>query len=225
MPVSSAVKPQSALAGTTLIVVGIIQVIAMLFHPHANGADAPVRLVSLAEISPLSMHVHLIMIVAIIASWLALSHGSRQWPSPGWAWLAERLYRTGASAMIGAALINGFAVGNYARWVLRAADADMNVAVNVATFAFSLNQVLAGFGTLLMSLGVLAWSIGLRHGTGRLAKIASVYGVIAGAACCLVYASGLIRLDVQGMAMIVAAHAVWYVLAGLLLWSSRKPGS
>lgn len=220
MPSLHAIKYHPALAAAMLIGVGVIGVAAMAFHPHADGAGAQARFAGLAEISPLNTHVHMLMIAAVLAGWLALSYGSLQWPSPGPAWLAERLYRSGAGAMVGAALINGFAVGDYARQMLQTAGNAMDAPISVVTFAFSLNQALAGFGTIMMSCGILVWSLGLRRSSDRLAKVACVYGVAAGATCCLAYAGGLLHLDVPGMAAVVVAHGVWYVLVGLLMLRS-----
>lgn len=164
--------------------------------------------------SAVSSHMHLIMIIAVIAAGLALAELSRRWPSPGWAWMAERLYWLGVGAMVGAALVSGFASGDFAGHVLRNGG-DPQVAAQVLSFAFSLNQTLAGFGTLAMSFAVLAWSIGLWCSPARLARAIAVYGVLVGAACCVAYATGVLRLDVTGMTLVVVAHAVWYFAVGL----------
>lgn len=210
------------LAASTLIGVGLLGVIGMAFHPQAAGPDAQARLASLAEISPLSTHVHLTMIVTVIAGWLALSYASLEWPSRGWAWFGERLYSLGAGAMIGAGLIDGFVVGEYVRRILPVTAETAESAAGVVAFAFSLNQALAGFGTIMMSCAILAWSLGFRRDAGRVAKIASLYGVLAGVVCCLAYATGALRLNVNGMMMVVVGHGLWCALVGLHLLTQGK---
>lgn len=89
-----------------------------------------------------------------------------------------------------------------------------------ALLAFSANQLLAGIGTLLMSAGIALWSLAMRREPGRLASVTACYGVIAGLACLIGYATGMLRLDVSGMTFVVVAQSVWYCLLGA--WAIRN---
>lgn len=209
------------LVAATLIGMGCIEIVAMLFHPTAGPTSSDSLLLALADISQASSHVHMAMIAAVVAIWSALSYHSREWPSRGWGWLADRLYGLGAVAMIGAALVNGFVVGGFAERALDANEVDQFAALYSILFSFSLNQVLAGFGTILMSAGIVAWSIGLWPDARRLPRIASAYGAVAGTACVLAYAIGALQLDVFGMGAVVVAHGLWYVLIGISIAAVR----
>ncbi|KRA54488.1 hypothetical protein ASD77_07765 [Pseudoxanthomonas sp. Root65] len=214
MNTTSSRAPDVLPCGLLLIASGVLAPLIMIFHPTAQGADMAARLVSLTEISSLSRHVHLAMIACIVALWLSLTHLARCWPGSGGVGAAARLYALGAVAMLGAALISGFLIGDYLQRVMplipHAEDALPSVLL-----AFSANQVLAGFGMLGMSAGIALWSVAMLRQSGPLAIACGAYGVIAGLLCLIGYAAGWIALDVTGMTFVVVAQSLWYCLLGL----------
>lgn len=212
-------RPHTRLPALALVGAGLSSVLAMAFHPTAHGVDTEARLHSLAEMSSLSMHVHLAMIGLIVALWCSLAYLARQWSPSGWVWLATRFYAIGASALLGAALISGFLIGAYLGRMPPAASAAHEVLPSVL-LAYSANQVLAGFGTVFLSLAIALWSVELVRSSGRLARVCGYYGIVAGAVCVAAYAGGLLSLDVTGMTAVVVAHGAWYCLLGV--WAARR---
>ncbi len=209
------------LPGITLISAGVLAAAVMMLHPEASGAGAEARLQSLVAISSLSMHVHLAMIVFTIAVWLSLAYAVRAWPASGWVWAASRLYSIAAVAMLGAALISGFVMGAYLSRALPAVPA-IEYALPSALLAFSANQVLAGFSTVLMSLAILLWSAEVVRHRQLLARVCGIYGITAGTMCIVVYSGGMLSLNASGMTVVVFVHAIWYCLLGswLVAWSA-----
>lgn len=214
MTTTSSRAPGAVLSGVLLIASGILAPLIMIFHPTAQGADMAARLTSLTEISRLSRHVHLAIIVCLVALWLSLAHLARRWPGNGWVWTALRLYALGAAAMLGAALISGFVIGDYLQRVLPLI-AHAEEALPAVLLAFSANQVLAGGGTLGMSAGIVLWSVAMLRQPGPLAIVCGAYGAIAGLLCLIGYATGMIPLDVPGMTFVVVAQSLWYCMLGL----------
>lgn len=214
--------PGGLLPGLVLIIGGLLGPLVMIFHPAAQGADVAARLNSLTEISSLSRHVHLAIILCIVALWLSLAWLARRWSENGWVWTALRLYALGAAAMLGAGLISGFLVAQYLQRVIPVLPATED-ALPTVLLAFSANQVLAGFGTLFMSAGILLWSIAMLRQRGRLAIVCGCYGVLAGLLCLIGYAVGAITLNVAGMTFVVVAQCLWYCLLGL--WAARDAGN
>jgi hypothetical protein len=207
------------LTAALLIASGVLTPLIMIFHPTARGADIATRLASLTEISSLSRHVHLAMILCIVALWLSLAHLARRWPDDGRVWVALRLYALGAASMLGAALVSGFLIGDYLRRLLpRIPNAED--ALPSVLLAFSTNQLLAGVGTLSMSAGIVLWSAAMLRQRGALAIACGVYGAFAGLLCLIGHATGMIALDVPGMTFVVVAHSLWYCLLGL--WVVRN---
>ncbi len=194
---------------------GGVGAIAMMFHPAAGSAgDAEAGLHALAAISTTAMHVHLVMIVVVIALWIALACLARAWPASGWIWVGMRLYSLGVGAMLGAALISGFLIHGYLdRMAPFAAHADEVLPALV--LAFAANQVLAGFGTVLMSLAIAAWSVEMLRQRRRMAAVCGAYGIGIGLIGVVAYAARWLSLDVAGMTAVVVAHGVWYCLFGL----------
>ena len=214
MNTTSSRAPDVLPCGLLLIASGVLAPLIMIFHPTAQGADMAARLVSLTEISSLSRHVHLAMIACIVALWLSLTHLARCWPGSGGVGAAVRLYALGAVAMLGAALISGFLIGDYLQRVMPLIPHTEDALPSVL-LAFSANQVLAGFGTLGMSAGIVLWSVAMLRQSGPLAIACGAYGVIAGLLCLTGYAAGWIALDVAGMTFVVVAQSLWYCLLGL----------
>lgn len=192
---------------------GLASVAGMLFHPAARGPDAEARLQGLVALSPLAMHVHLAMIAAVIALWLALARLAGQWPERGGIWIGARLYALGAAAMLGAALISGFLIGGYLGR-MQSVSARVEDVLPPLLLAFAANQTLAGFGTVLMSLAIGAWSLDMIRWRDRCALACGVYGLAAGGGCVVAYGSRWLSLDVPGMTAVVVVHGLWYCLLG-----------
>ncbi|TNJ33932.1 hypothetical protein E1B00_11435 [Arenimonas terrae] len=153
----------------------------------------------------------------MIALWLALAEWTA-WRGTALARIAEKLYGLGAIAMIGAALINGFAIDHYASSALQGGPDALRDAARVMPLAWSLNQTLAGFGVFALSGGIVAWSIDLWRGPGVLARVAATYGVVVMLGLCATFAFSAFELDVTGMAAVVLAQAFWYVTTGIVSW-------
>lgn len=210
------------LAGGTLIGASLVSLLAMSHHPTAHGMTDELWVADLVRIGALSRPVHGGMIVCVIAIWLALAETS-SWRGSTLTRIAERLYALGAIAMIGAALINGFAIDHYASNALQDGPDALRDAARVLPLAWSLNQTLAGFGVFALSGGILAWSFDLWRVPGALAKVTAGYGIAAMLVLCAAFASRLFPLDVIGMAAVVVAQAVWYVMAGIVSWRYAAP--
>jgi hypothetical protein len=205
------------LVGGTLIGASALSLLAMSHHPSAHGMTEELWVADLVRIGALSRPVHAGMIVCVIALWLALAEWSA-WRGKALTRIAEKLYGLGAIAMIGAALINGFVIDHLASNALEDGAEGLRDAARVMPLAWSLNQTLAGFGVFALSGGIVAWSLDLWRLPGVVARVTAAYGVVVMLGLCGAFAFGFFPLDVPGMGAVVAAQAVWYVLAGLSSW-------
>jgi hypothetical protein len=127
------------LVGGTLIGASALSLLAMSHHPTAHGMTDELWVADLVRIGALSRPVHGGMIVCVIALWLALAEWTT-WRGSALARIAEKLYGLGAIAMIGAALINGFAIDHFASNALREGPDALLAAADVMPLAWSLNQ-------------------------------------------------------------------------------------
>ena len=210
------------LVGGTLIGASALSLLAMSHHPTAHGMTDELWVADLLRIGALSRPVHAGMIVCVIALWLALAEWSA-WRGSALTRIAEKLYGLGAIAMIGAALINGFAIDHYASNALQDGPDALRDAARVLPLAWSLNQTLAGFGVFALSGGIVAWSLDLWRVPGALARVAAVYGVVVMLGLCGAFASGGFRLDLTGMGAVVLAQTLWYLMLGIQSLRDRTP--
>ena len=210
------------IAGATLITASALAVLAMSHHPTAHGGASTEWISELARIGPLSRAVHAAMIATVIAIWLALDAWSDARGGRGALRVARRLYGLGALAMIGAALVNGFAVDSLAARALAGGLEAVDDAVRVIPLTWALNQTLAGFGVFAMCGAIAAWSLDLWRVPGTLPRVAAGYGLLTALVTGSAFAMGLFRLDVMGMGAVVGAHCIWYVLAGIVMTTLQK---
>jgi hypothetical protein len=221
LPMSNPTEPSRRTrlaAGATLVVASVAAVMGMAHHPTARAHDGAAIVDELARLGTLNTAVHGAMIVSIVAVWLALGEYSAWRGARSANRIAERLYGLGAAAMIGAALVNGFALDGLATNALAAGPGAMQRAARAIPLAWALNQALAGFGVFVLSGGIAAWSLAAWRDPGKLARLSAAYGVLSGAGVFIAYAAGAFRLDVAGMAGVVALHSAWYALVGLRMW-------
>lgn len=199
-------------AGAVLVAASVLSLAAVLHHPHGDGHGADL-LSSLQHISGLNRAIHGTLIVTLLLLWLSLSEYS-----------AVRLralvrsallsYSVGALAMIGAALTNGFVLSAL---VARATGADAAAQAEILQLlplSWAINQTLAAFGLLLMSVGIALWSLD----QWRRARLIAAIGLTVAGGLGLAYLAGLLRMDVPGMIAIVLGQGVWYLATGLGLW-------
>lgn len=203
------------LVGGTLVGASALSLLAMSHHPSAHGMTDELWVADLVRIGTLSRPVHAGMIVCVIALWLALAEWS-VWRGTALTRVAEKLYSLGAIAMIGAALINGFAIDHLASNALQDGAEGLRDAARVMPLAWSLNQTLAGFGVFALSGGIVAWSLDLWHVTGPWARAAAGYGIVGMLVLSVAFAFGHLLLNVTGMVAVVLAQAAWYFMGAIV---------
>jgi len=92
-----------------------------------------------------------------------------------------------------------------------------------AIFAF--NQAFGKIYTIAASVAIVLWSAsGLRNrandqsgGRGGLSRGIAIYGCFIAPVLIVLIAVGHLRLNVHGMAVVVVAHAIWFVVVGVQL--------
>jgi hypothetical protein len=100
--------------------------------------------------------------------------------------------------------------------------ADLQQMVAFMTFAMLLNQALAPCGAMLMSVGIVAWSLDLGRGPVP-QRLLGYFGIVTGLGAALALAGGPLRLTVHGMTLVTLLEGVWTVGAGVVLLRSTRP--
>lgn len=207
------------LAGAALVTAHALAIAAMLHHPTAHG-DTPAQVVDgFVRMQGLNTGVHAAMIAMLLVSWLALAEfsalrGARR----ALVRSAGLLYAAGTAGMVGAGLTNGFIATRIAVAAHGGDARALAAAGDLLRLCWAANQTLAGFGLYALSAAIALWSLDLLRGGRGLARGTGSYGLAIAVVGGSGHALGVFELDVHGMAAVVAAHAVWYVLVGVLMW-------
>ena len=205
------------IAGIVLIATSLASILLMAHHPHASSQGAAEVAVEIAAKAQISRIVHGALIAMIGAQVFAFIELCRLLD---WNRATVRAgfvaYAAGAGAMSGAALISGFLVSALGTRYASLPAADVEVFPHLLRLSMAGNQVLANFGVIAMSIGILAWSIALLRPARGNAWIGAI-GLIAGLAPAIAQASGALVLDVRGMTLVVVCQTVWNLAVGIQL--------
>jgi hypothetical protein len=88
---------------------------------------------------------------------------------------------------------------------------------------FQINQAFASIYSVAASLAMILWSISaLRN--GGFGRGVAVYGCIIAPLIVVGIGIGHLRLDVHGMAAIVVAQAIWFIIVGSQFYSRQAGG-
>jgi len=210
------------LAAWVLIVGPLLEVAAMTEHPSVHGHEAAQVVAQVRSLSSLAALVHGVLIALMAAILLALLEFSvRRGLSRPLVRSGLLAYGLGVIAMTGAALVGGFVAPAVAHVNPGVTGADLQQMVAFMTFAMLLNQALAPCGAILMSVGIVAWSLDLGRGPVP-QRLLGYFGIVTGLGAALALAGGLLRLTVHGMTLVTLLEGAWTVGAGVVLLRSTR---
>jgi hypothetical protein len=209
--------PAMRTAGFVLIAAPLLMILGMAHHPTVSAHDPAGVVAQARALGAMAGRVHGVLITLMVAILLALVEFSL------WRGLARSrvrvallTYALGVVAMSAAALVSGFVVTNAVRLNPGVTPGDLQQSVTLMSFAMLFNQAFARCGAILMSAGILAWSLDLVRG-GTLQRVLGSFGIVTGAGCMLVLAAGALRLDVHGAQAVNLLQAAWVLGAGIVM--------
>ena len=221
MTTGTCAAPDARLAGTMLIALALLSILAMAHHPTAGTHDPAALAAEIAEKGALSRGVHGVLIAFLGAELWAFVVFCRciglERSDVGAGLVA---YAIGTGAMIGAALISGFVVSDLGAYYAQHPSAESTTFVELARLAMTGNQALARLGVVAMSAAIVLWSIALGR-TRRDNRGIAALGLTVGALPALALLFGLLHLDVTGMTIVVVCQAAWIVAVGVQLVRAR----
>ncbi len=220
---------QSKTAATVLIVGGVLVTVFMLHHPTPGGHGPE----AVAAIQTTANWVHGLLIaclIFIVAGLHAISH--RMFKQSFAARLASTSFALGVGCYVLAATVNGFAVPAFAAHFAANPETSATSLNVISRFAWEFNQALSNIGAIATGMAIALWSLCLlRWNAGSrqpvitapvwLIWLTGTIGIVAGIAPALALILSYMKLEVLGMTIVVAAHAVWFVLFGTTALLSR----
>jgi heme A synthase len=213
-------------AGLAFIAGSTGGMVTMAIHPTSAGVLTPAQFERLAVVSglahSLAMVSFLVMFLGAIGLTrrLAVREGERQ----------DRLaisglvgYGFGAVALLLATAVSGFIVPDIMRHMIRDTAANASQWRMIIDAVFQFNQAFARIYSVAASVAVMLWSVSaLRN--GGMGKVIAFYGCLIAPVLTVLIGVGHLRLDVHGMAVVVLAHAIWFVGVGVEMWRGNSDG-
>ncbi|MES1156526.1 MAG: hypothetical protein ABUL73_01990 [Alphaproteobacteria bacterium] len=205
-----------------LIVGGVLTLAAMLHHPtmghQANASDAAATMTRLA---PMLALVHGMLIALLIALLYGVAaFAQRRGLERPLTMAGLVAFASGLFAMLPAPVLDGFVLSQYASAAHANPDAMMATFPAIMTFGGMMLLAFAKLGTVLISVGIVLFSIGLMHDRGA-ARWFGLVGVLTVLPAAIAVPTGLIDLNAHGMTLITAAWSVWFVGLGVLMLCGR----
>lgn len=213
-------------AASALLIVTALELAALSHHPvvgpAASARDSLVQLAGLQFMDGL-VHGALIVILAVLSGSLALFSRVLGWRRPS-VIAACTAWAAACCAVVGAVLLDGFAVPQMAIRYLTAPAPDVQVLRVVLGAIGVIIQVLTKAGILAMGTAMLAWSWALgTHNAQPWSRVAAIAGVTAALTAGLYILSG-VRLTPNSLMAIFGVYGVWNcAVAAILLRAARVP--
>jgi hypothetical protein len=201
-------------------------IVTMAIHPTAGGSMNASQVAHLVVASGIAHSLAMVSFLVLFLGAIGLSrqlaarevHNKRDHV----ALAALVAYGFGVVALLLATAVSGFIVPNIMRHMVRDATANAPQWNIVIDAVFQFNQVFARIYSVAASAAVLLWSASaLKNGSGGdrvLGRGIAIYGCAVAVVLIVLIVVGHLRLNVHGMAVVVAAHAIWFVVAGVQLY-------
>jgi hypothetical protein len=200
--------------GIALIAGSLAGILTMGLHPTARDLFAPDRL---APMALLLIGVHALAVASLPVMFLGALALSRRLASPGRLALAALVvYGFALTAVMVAAVVDGFVVPSLAREIMTAAPPATEGWQIALYYNGFLNQSFARVFLVASSTSIVLWSASILR-SRMLARGVAIYGLLVGPAVVIAVVSGL-RLDPHGAGLLILGQSLWFIVVGTLLW-------
>lgn len=206
--------------GIVLIASALVSIVVMTHHPTAGVGDFNTFGRNVTRVAALNQAVHgtLLALVAVM-TWTVMTFAIRRGLNRALVLLGLCAWVIGTAGMSIAAIFNGFIVTDIARRALASPEAREMLRIVLPVLNSGVN-VMEVIGAVGMSAAVVLWSTDLAMDKG-VTRQAGVLGVVAGAGLVIALATGILRLDVGGMTLMLALWTTWFVAVGTLMAMRR----
>ncbi|HET9405935.1 MAG TPA: hypothetical protein VFO39_01735 [Candidatus Sulfotelmatobacter sp.] len=203
-------------SGIALIAGSLGLILTMVMHPLPVSSLTAEQVMHLMVLSGVA---HTIAMASALLLFLGACGLTRSIAAPDRiAFSAVAIFGFACVAVLIATAVSGFIIPEIMKHMVRDAAENQHQWQIVITSIFQINQTFSRIYSVATGLAIILWSVsGLRN--GGFGRGAAIYGCVASALVIATVGSGLLRLDVHGMAAVVLAQAVWFILIGSRLRS------
>jgi hypothetical protein len=204
--------------GIALIAGSLAGIITMGLHPTVRDLSAPDQL---APMTLLLIGVHALAVLSLPIMFLGAVALSRRVASPDRLAIAALVvYGFALTAVLVAAVVDGFVVPSLVREIMRAAPPTSEGWRIALYYNGFLNQAFARVFLVASSTSIVLWSASIIR-TRALATGVAIYGLLVGPAVVIAVVSGL-RLDPHGAGSLILGQSLWFIVVGILLWKFKE---
>ncbi len=208
------------LGGCALIVGAVSGMITMSLHPVA-GAH-PITPAQFEKLTTLMIGVHALAIAGVPFSFLGALALMRRLNAPDrLALTALVIYGCGLVAVMIAPAMSGLVGTNVLRHIV-AREPGFEQWRVLMQYNYLINQAFAQIFVVASCSAIAVWSLAILK-RRALALGLGIYGLILGPALVVALLWGALELDVHGFGLIIFSQAIWFIVAGVLLWRSQVP--
>ncbi len=203
--------------GISLVASAILAMAAMAHHPTAGGGgDFAGFARNVERMAAVNQAVHGTMIALVaVLTWTLVTFAARRGLHRPLIMAGMVAWAIGAVIMIIPPVFNGFVVVDVARRALASPETAAMLRVTLQTLASAVGVIVV-VATVGMSLAVFLWSADLARESGA-ARWTGVLGLVAGAGLVIALPTGIGRLDVPGMTLVLVVWAAWFLAVGTLM--------
>jgi hypothetical protein len=208
-------KRVASLTAALLILMTLVEVLAILHHPHVQDRDHLQATLKIIAVGHLAGWIHGLAIACTLFIAYCLGELLRSRVAAPLMRAAALAYAAGIVGWITAATIDGWVVERLASSL--AHDTPSDLEGNARLFVMCMAWVVAStnVGVVLTSVAILIASAGLFR-NGRSWQIAGTLGLLVGAALSLSIITDRLTMDGHGIIMAIGSQGLWFVVLGIV---------
>jgi len=203
-------------SGIALIAGSLGGILTMAIHPTAGGSLTSDQVGHLSLVSGIA---HSIAMVSVLLLFLGACGLTRSIAAADrMAFAAIVTFGFACVAVLVATAVSGFIVPGIMKHMVRDVPANVHQWQIVMDGVFQINQAFSRIYSVAASLAIILWSASaLRN--GGFGRGVATYGWVISALIMVAIGVGHLRLDVHGMAVVLFAQTIWFIVVGYQLCS------
>ena len=203
-------------SGIALIAGSLGGILTMAIHPVAGGSLTADQVGHLSLVSGIA---HSIAMVSVLLLFLGACGLTRSIAAADrMAFAAIVTFGFACVAVLVATAVSGFIVPSIMKHMVRDVPANAHQWQIVMDGIFQINQAFSRIYSVAASLAIILWSASaLRN--GGFGRGVATYGWVISALIMVAIGVGHLRLDVHGMAVVLFAQTIWFIVVGYQLCS------
>lgn len=203
-------------AGISLIAGSLGGILTMAIHPTAGGSPTGSQAANLSMVSGIAHSIAMISVLALFLGGWGIS--KRTAAADRMSFTAIVTYGFACIAIVIAAAVSGFIIPGIMKHMVRDVPDATHQWQIVIVSIFEINQAFARIYSVAASMAIILWSISaLRN--GGFGRGVAIYGCVVAPLTVVGVATGHLRLDVHGMAVVLLGQAIWFIVVGIQLCS------